>query len=201
MIKSPLFILFEGIDGSGKSTQSNLLFRYFESIGLPAVKLFEPTDGEWGRKIREMLRGEDMPPADELLNLFIKDREEDAEKNILPALNGKKIIIMDRYYYSNAAYQGAAGISPEKIIAKNREKDFPEPDRVYFIDIPPAIAVMRVTNRSEAEKDVFEKESFLEKVRDIYLELADDKFLVINGTGDIEEIFKIIINDIESNFS
>ncbi len=193
-MKRPLFIVFEGIDGSGKSTQCDLLFNYARSLGLPAVKFVEPTGGPWGRKIRAMLKEKEMAPAEEQMRLFILDRQEDAEKNILPALKENRIILMDRYYYSNAAYQGAAGLTPETIIAENRKMRFPEPDRVYFVDIPPGRAMMRVTDRGEG-KEIFEKESFLHKVRDNYLTIADGRFLVVDGTGDVDEIFEMIKED------
>lgn len=198
MTRGPLFIVFEGIDGSGKSTQCDLLFDHVRSSGLPAVRLAEPTGGEWGRRVREMLSEKEMAPAEEQMRLFLMDRKDDAEKNIAPALDGGKIIIMDRYYFSNAAYQGAAGIDPERIIAENRAMRFPEPDRVYFIDIPPDVAIRRVSGRSGKREEVFEKESFLKKVRDIFLSIADERFLIIDGTKKVEEIGIIIKEDFES---
>ncbi len=194
-MKRPLFIVFEGIDGSGKSTQCDLLFRHAVSLGLPAVKLVEPTDGEWGRKIRAMLREKEMAPAEEQMRLFILDRQEDAEKNIIPALNENRIIIMDRYYFSNAAYQGAAGMASEAIIAENRKMKFPEPDRIYFVDLPPDRAMERVTVRSGGDNEIFEKESFLQKVRDNFFSIADERFLVLDGTISVEEIFEEIKRD------
>ncbi|HOT46425.1 MAG TPA: dTMP kinase [Spirochaetota bacterium] len=194
-MKRPLFVVFEGIDGSGKSTQCDLLFGHAVSLGLPAVKLAEPTDGRWGRKIRAMLREKEMAPAEEQMRLFLLDRQEDAEKNIIPALRENRIIIMDRYYFSNAAYQGAAGMAPEQIIAENRKMNFPEPDRVYFVDLPPDRAMERVTVRSGGEQEVFEKESLLQKVRENFLSIADGRFLVLDGTGSIDEIFEVIRND------
>src|SRR4030042_5255662 len=161
MTHGPLFIVFEGIDGSGKSTQCDLLFGHAASLGLQAVRLAEPTDGTWGRTIRSMLKTTDMPSAEEQLRLFILDRQDDVKSNILPALNEKKIVIMDRYYYSNAAYQGAAGLAPERIIAENRKMRVPEPDRVYFVDIPPEVAIRRVSGRMSKGTEVFEQGSFL----------------------------------------
>jgi dTMP kinase len=195
MTRGPLFIVFEGIDGSGKSTQCDLLFGHASAMGLQAVRLAEPTDGAWGRAIRSILRKADMPPADEQLRLFMLDREDDVKRNILPALKEKKIIIMDRYYYSTVAYQGAAGMTPERIIAENRAMRFPEPDRVYFIDIPPETAILRVTGRGNKTKEIFEKEYFLKKVRGIFLSIADERFLIIDGTKKIEDIFEIIKKD------
>jgi dTMP kinase len=197
MTRGPLFIVFEGIDGSGKSTQCNLLYRYLQSRGSPAVCLAEPTDGEWGKRIRAMLKEPDMAPAEEQLRLFLLDRQDDAERNIAPALKADRTVIMDRYYYSNAAYQGAAGIPPERIIAENRGMGFPEPDRIYFIDIPAETAIRRVAERTGKGKEIFEKEPFLRKVRDIFLSFSDDRFMVVDGSQGIGEIFEIIKNDFE----
>ncbi len=198
MSRRPLFIVFEGIDGSGKSTQCDLLFDHVRSAGLPAVRLAEPTGGVWGRKVREMLAKKEMAPAEEQMRLFLMDRKDDAEKNIVPSLDGGITIIMDRYYFSNAAYQGAAGIDPGRIIAENRAMHFPEPDRVYFIDIPPDVAIRRVSGRSGRREEVFEKEAFLEKVRDIFLSIADNRFLIIDGTKSIDGIFSSIKDDFAS---
>ena len=197
----PLFLVFEGIDGSGKSTQSELLRDHFENAGVGCRHLSEPTGGQWGRQIRELLLQEDMQSADQMLDLFIRDRQEDVSRNILPALNGGTSVIMDRYYYSNAAYQGAMGIPADDILRKNREQGFPEPDRVYFIDLEPDVALQRVAERSEdGKKDVFEKAGFLEKVRENYLSIVNDRFVVIDGTGSRDEIFSMIISDIEEKF-
>ena len=198
MTRRPLFIVFEGIDGSGKSTQCDLLFGHAAALGLQAVRLAEPTDGAWGRALRSMLKKADMPAAEEQLRLFILDREDDVKRNILPALKEKKIIIMDRYYYSTVAYQGAAGLAPERIIADNRNMRFPEPDRVYFVDIPPETAILRISGRTNKTKEIFEKESFLRKVREIFLSIADERFLVIDGTKTIDEVFDIIKYDFTS---
>ena len=195
--RGPLFIVFEGIDGSGKSTQCDLLYRYALARGIPAVRLAEPTGGAWGKKIRSMLKEPAMAPAEEQLRLFLLDRQDDAARNILPALEEKKVVIMDRYYHSNAAYQGAAGIRPERIIAENRRMSFPEPDRIYYIDIAVDTALRRVAGRSGQGTEVFEKEHFLRKVRDIFLSFSDERFMVVDGTGGIEEVFTVIRDDFD----
>jgi dTMP kinase len=197
MIRRPLFVVFEGIDGSGKSTQCDLLFKYAIGLGLPAVRLAEPTEGEWGRKIRAMLRGKNMAPVEEQLELFLMDRRDDAVKNIIPALNENKIVLMDRYYHSNAAYQGAAGVSPERVIRENRKIPVPEPERVYYIDVQPEIAIGRIAHRN-AMKEIFEREVFLNRVREIFLSITDERFLVIDGMMDVEGIFGIIKADFET---
>ncbi len=195
-ISKPLFIVFEGIDGSGKTTQSEMLYRDFLDNEIECRWMMEPTEGQWGRKIREILRGEEMPGAEEMLRLFILDREDDVDKNIIPSINRNIHVILDRYYYSNAAYQGAMGLSPEEIIRENRKMNFPEPDRVYFIDVTPEIALERLAARnSEGGRELFERSAFLKKVRDIYHQLAGENFLIVDGSGSIDDIFKTIKED------
>ena len=193
----PLFIVFEGIDGSGKSTQAEMLHALLKSRGIDAVRLAEPTGGKWGMEIRKMLRGDIVLSGEEQLEYFIKDREDDIQRNIIPAMRKKITIIMDRYYYSNAAYQGAAGLSPEHIIRENKKRGFPEPDRVYLIDIDPETALRRIDSRTRGGREIFEKRVFLERVREIYRSLADEKFFLLDGSGSPEGIFSIIRKDFE----
>ncbi|MCP4136906.1 MAG: dTMP kinase [bacterium] len=202
MNQTPLFIVFEGIDGSGKSTQVKMLTRYLESKNRPVKQMMEPTNGQWGRHIREILKGEYTPPVEEMFDLFIKDREDDAENNILPALNNNQSIIMDRYYYSNAAYQGAMGLSPDFILTENRNKNFPRPHRVYYIDIEPEEAMNRISGRNSSgeEREIFEKAAFLVKVREIYHSIAaqEDIFFIVDGSRSIDDIFTAIKNDVDT---
>jgi dTMP kinase len=192
----PLFIVFEGIDGSGKTTQSEMLQSSFFDNGIESRLMMEPSEGKWGRKIREILKGEDMPHAEEMLKLFILDRKDDVDNNIAPCIKGNISVILDRYYYSNAAYQGAMGLSPDHIIAENRKMGFPEPDRVYLIDVTPETALERLAGRnSEEERELFEKSAFLKKVREIYHQLAGENFLMVDGSGSIDEIFTIVKRD------
>jgi dTMP kinase len=195
-LNKPLFIVFEGIDGSGKTTQSEMLHRYFHDIGIESRWMMEPTEGKWGKKIREILRGEKMPPAEEMLRLFILDREDDVSNNIVPCMNGNISVVLDRYYYSNAAYQGAMGLSPDHIIHENRKMNFPDPDRVYLIDVTPECALERLAARnSEEERELFEKSAFLKKVWEIYHHLAGDNFFIVDGMGSRDDIFDTVKRD------
>ncbi|PKL17517.1 MAG: dTMP kinase [Spirochaetae bacterium HGW-Spirochaetae-5] len=190
------FIVFEGIDGSGKSTQCSLLYSYIASKDIPVKLLAEPTSGIYGQQIRKMLQSETPVSVDEQIRLFIEDRQQDFDLNIKPCMEHGQTIVMDRYFYSNAAYQGSSIISPEDIIGKNIERGFPLPDRVYYIDIEPAEAMRRITARSASGKtELFEKKTFLEGVRKNFLHMADNRFLKIDGSASQDEIFNIIKND------
>ncbi len=190
------FIVFEGIDGSGKSTQSSLLYNYIVSENIAVKKLAEPTSGEYGQKIRKMLQGEIQASVDEQIRLFIEDRQQDLDLNIKPCMDQGITIVMDRYFYSNAAYQGSSFISPSEIIKKNIDRGFPVPDKVYYIDIDPAEAIRRITARNGSGRtELFEKKAFLEGVRKNFLQMADANFLKIDGSLDEDEIFRIIKND------
>jgi dTMP kinase len=197
-IKLPLFIVFEGIDGSGKTTLSEMLFKYFTKAGIPAVQDHEPTEGIWGIQIKKMLQ-HNVANADELLQLFLKDREDDVNQNVYPALKKGKVIILDRYYFSNAAYQGTMGISPVSIIQENRKKKFPEPDRVYLVDIDPELALKRIVRRNN-KAEIFEKMEFLKKAREIYYNIADERFVILDGSKTTKALISIIKKDISNNF-
>ncbi len=196
----PLFVVFEGIDGSGKTTISEAVFAHYKSIGHPAVRLREPSDGPWGRKIRELIRDDAMPGPEEQVRLFIRDREDDVTVNILPALLEGKMVLLDRYYYSNAAYQGALGLDAGRVIGENRSMGFPEPDRVYLVDLEPAEALRRVRARNGAStgRDAFENEHFLASVRVAYLSIADGRFLVLDGRLTVRDIVESVVRDIDS---
>jgi dTMP kinase len=190
-----IFCVFEGIDGSGKSTQSRMLYEFTLNHGINSLFLHEPTEGFFGKKIREILKSNTLPPVLQQIDLFIKDRHDDVELNIKPALTRGDVIIMDRYFYSNAAYQGGVEFDAIDIIKMNIDEGFPLPHRVYFIDILPQEAMDRIQLRRNGNIELFEKIDFLTKVRDNYLKLIDERFLVIDGNRDINEIHREIKDD------
>lgn len=197
--RNGLFFVFEGIDGSGKSTLAKSLYKRLESDGIPCELLKEPTDGEYGQELRSLLSGEITPPVKLQLELFLKDRAEDCKNNILPALEEGKVILLDRYYFSNAAYQGGDAFPPETIMRMNLEKDFPEPDRVYYLNISPEEALERVSDRINAgniPRECFEDLNFLRKVAGIYEKIRTDLFLDVNATDSKEQIEQYVLKDI-----
>ncbi|HQP48075.1 MAG TPA: dTMP kinase [Spirochaetota bacterium] len=195
------FIVFEGIDGSGKSTIAEMIYQHYESRGIPVYRGAEPSGGKWGREIRALLASRNSVGVKEQLRLFLLDREDDVRNNILPALRDNKMVIMDRYYHSNAAYQGALDQDPRVIIDINRGKGFPEPDRVYLMDIDTDTAVQRISARNPSgETDFFEKKNLLEKIRANYLSFSGPNFLIIDSTLPVPAVFKTVKNDIDTVF-
>ncbi len=190
------FIVFEGIDGSGKSTQCSLLYDFIKSKNIPVRHLAEPTNGEHGLKIRKMLQGDTPLPVSEQIRLFIEDRQQDYDLNIKPCIDSSITIVMDRYFYSNAAYQGSPEIPPSEIISENINRRFPVPDRVYYIDIAPDEALRRISLRNGSGKtELFEKKSFLERVRENFLSMSSPVFLKVDGSLSQDTIFQIIKED------
>ena len=115
-----LLIVFEGTDGTGKSTQVQLLSQYLQDQGYPVVVTREPTEGQYGRKIRSLYMHRNTCSREEELELFLADRREHVQQLLAPALTQGKIILCDRYFLSTAAYQGARGFDPENILRMNR---------------------------------------------------------------------------------
>ncbi len=193
-----MFIVIEGIDGSGKTTQCRLLAEYLRSRNIPCRELAEPSETQTGMKIRQILAGDSAPSAEQQLEMFLEDRKADTEENILPSLKNGQTVVMDRYWFSSCAYQGAAGLDPEAVLAENRRRGFPEPDRTYLINISPETAMERISERNSS-RDVFEKKEFLEKAGNIFMRLmkGDPSCTVISGEQDIEKIHADIAADLE----
>ena len=186
-----MLINLEGIDGCGKSTQCKLLKEQFQEKNENVIVLKEPTNGKYGVKLWEMLKGQRKATTEEILHLFVMDRKEHVNEKISPALDDGKIVLMDRYYYSTMAYQAAAGIDVDRI---RKDNEFaPKPDIVLIFDLPVDLAMKRVIGHSIA--DAFEKKEHLEKVRKAYLNLENDPLVrIIDSSRTPDEIFAEIWN-------
>jgi dTMP kinase len=191
---------FEGIDGAGKSSCLKTLGDRLTSLRYPVVLLREPTNGIYGKKIREILiKGrEGISPEEELL-LFINDRKENVERNISPALNDNKIVLIDRYYYSTAAYQGALGLDPKKICLDN-EKFAPRPDRVFLFKAPVTLCLERIGKNRSGGPDAFEKQDYLSKVQSIFDQFTGDHFRRIDSSLPFEEVVSKLVEELKEFF-
>lgn len=168
MISRGLLIVVEGIDGAGKSTIVRVLAAHCAERGVAHVVSREPTQGQWGRKLRESAQSGRLPLEDELA-LFIADRREHVETLIAPALTEGKVVLLDRYYFSTAAYQGARGADPAAILAAN-EAFAPAPDLVLLLDVDPHAGRGRIRGRGETP-DEFEHAEALTEVRRVFLSI------------------------------
>lgn len=185
-------IVFEGIDGSGKTSLSQMFHGHLLANGIAAVWLREPSDSPLGDRIRRTARDNDAISIQDELELFLADRRWDVENNILPALRSGTTVVMDRYYYSNACYQGARGLDPEAILRANREFA-PEPDLVFIIDVDVDRALERIgRTRTEVAK-LFEKKDFLLKVSANYLALRGSNLAFIDGNPGLERVFAAVL--------
>lgn len=169
-----LFIVLEGIDGTGKSTQSRQLAEWFREQGREVVASREPTDGPWGAKIRATAATGRLSPEEEL-DYFLKDRREHVEHLIAPALAAGKVVILDRYYFSTMAYQGSRGVDPVEIRRQN-EAFAPVPDLLFILDLDVETALTRIGGRGDTANE-FEKAESLAKCREIFLGLAGEPFV------------------------
>ena len=192
------FITFEGIDGSGKSTISKLVYEKLRKMDYEVILTYEPTDTWIGKQVQKCIETGADPFVTALT--FTADRFEHV-KQIQKWLDEKKIVICDRYAESTYAYQGAQlqefikePIKWLKDLALNR---IPVPDRTYIFLIEPKLSIKRIQNRENLIP--FEKVSFLEKVHENYLKLANGKqFMKIDASKKIEEIVDICLDDILS---
>jgi dTMP kinase len=173
MAKRGVFIVFEGIDGSGKSTHIKALADELRSQGNSVLTTSEPSKDRIGNFIRRYAERNDsrLTPETEAL-LFAADRFEHVKTVIEPALRRGRIVISDRYLYSSLAYQGAGGLEVDWIRKMNRFA--PKPDLGILLDILPEFSLQRVNRR----KTVFEDSDYLRKVRNIYLQLVEEGELV-----------------------
>lgn len=199
----PLFIVLEGIDGSGKSTQARLLETRLENEHQLVHRTFEPTDNKIGRHIRAIIRQEETVHPETLAALFVADRLDhilDESYGMKAQLANGNHIICDRYYFSSYAYHSLDVPMDWVIDANSLCAKLLKPDIIFFIDVDPAISMQRIANNRE-QTDLFETKTQLEQIRANYLEAFEKKkdkehIVVIDGnqteTQIHEEIYAII---------
>jgi len=199
-----IFIVIDGMDGTGKSEILMMLHNYLFSKdkSFRILTTREPTNSTYGKEIREILAREKDPKAnaEKILNLFVRDREEHVDKIISPFLKNAEgdevnIVLCDRYYYSTIAFQETQGIELDILIEKN--KKFLKPNIAFILDVKPEIALERIKKR---EKEKFEQLEFMNALRDKFLELPkvlDDNIKIIDASEEIGKVFEQIKTEVD----
>ena len=190
------FILLEGIDGSGKSTVSKLVYKKLKSEGHDVVLTFEPTDTWIGKCVQTCIETNTDPFVTAFA--FISDRIQHC-REIQKLLDEDKIVLCDRYAESTYAYQGAQMADliddPIKWLKELSNERILTPDRTFLFVIDPKASLERIQDRDNLIP--FEKVSFLEKVHKNYLKLAEgERFLKVDATKTIDELVEICCKEI-----
>jgi dTMP kinase len=193
--KKGLLIVFEGTDGTGKSTQLQLLATALQDKGLAVVTTREPTEGRYGQKIRKLYSNRNTVTLEEELDLFLADRKDHVDTLLTQALTEGKVILCDRYYLSTVAYQGAAGLDPAHILARN---DFaPTPDIALLFYAPIQTGVQRITEGRCEKLNDFEKEEYLQKVAAQFEQMTLPYIRRVDASGTIEAIHHQVLELIQ----
>lgn len=193
------FIAFEGIDGSGKSTQISLLAQRLQKEGHAVYQTFEPTDGPIGRMIRDVFAHKMQADHRTIAGLFVADRLHhllEPDEGVLHQLEQGNHVLMDRYLFSSYAYQGAH-VDLEWVISANAESArLLLPDLYIYIDISPQVALERLREGRE-ELELFETLENLRKVHTIYMKILkrfgeEQEILIVDGNQPADDLAEII---------
>ncbi len=196
-----MFIAFEGIDGSGKSTQLQMLQKYIEDNGGSVYVTREPSDLSIGKTIRRYLTGELKADNRVIAALFVADRLEhilDENDGLLAKINSGTDVLCDRYYFSSYAYQSVDMPMEWIINANSVARELLKPDATIFIDVLPEKAMERINaNRESAE--LFENVDRLRETRSNYFKAFEklrdtEKVIIIDGHASAEEVHADILS-------
>ncbi len=198
------FITFEGGEGSGKSTAILEIKRKLELLGYSVVVTREPGGIKIAEDIRNLILdidNKDMTYETEAL-LYAASRTQHLHQKVLPALNANQIVLCDRYLDSSLAYQGyGRGLGFEDVLSINKYALKYMPQKTFFIDVKPEVALKRIVNRDKQDRLDLEEVDFHNRVYNGFLEVAkkySDRVEVIDGTLALEEIIDILYNKILS---
>jgi len=185
------FIAFEGLDGSGQSTESSLLYDFLKDQGVNVLLTKEPTsESPIAQDIDKYLKEEGSIEPEELQRLFAQDRKWHLDNVIIPSLKQGIFVISDRYFFSSLAY-GSLSINLNLLLEINQ--DFILPDLTIFLDVRPEICIQRIQNRG-GDKTLFEKLNKLEDVYKNYKKILPTfpNVVFINGERTIGDVFEDI---------
>lgn len=197
MIGRGKLIVIEGLDGSGKTTQTKLLSEKLKKKGIAVVNQAEPTSHEFGKMCREVLSDRKKCKKSQLALLFTADRIDhnvNEEDGINQYIQKGCTVISDRYYYSTFAYQGV-DVGMNWLMRLNLDcEDIRKPDLCIFLDLTPEKSMERINaNRSVDEIEIYENEAYLTNIRKRFYHVIDllkdrENIVVINADGTVDEV-------------
>ena len=190
------FIVFEGLDGAGTTTQANLLEEKYILNKIPNINSCEPTKGFIGKAIREVLSGDIKVASGTIARLFVSDRHEhlyNPENGVISSCKAGNFVISDRYIFSSLAYQ-SLDYGFDKVFELN--SSFPLPEHLFFLDVPPEICQKRLSSRDSLE--IYEDKDLQESILNNYkksldiFKNTDINIHILDGTKDMDILGKII---------
>jgi len=189
-----VLIVIEGIDGAGKTTIAKWLVELLNRRGYEAIYTYEPTDSLLVQALKSY---SEYRSAELDALVYAADRLVHLRSKVLPALDSGKVVVMDRYYFSSIAYQGAQGAPIEWVIELN--KYALKPDLAIYIDIDPEIGLKRLSGEKGSRRfPEYENLDLLRRVREIYLELVRKGHLVlVDGSRDLDSVKRDVLNVIK----
>jgi dTMP kinase len=191
------FIVIEGLDGSGQSTQLELLKEYLKSKGRKVHMTVEPTNNIIGGLIRGFLTKQWQLSNTGKQLLFCADRAHHLETEIIPAIESGHIVISSRYYFSTIAY---GSLNNDIKWLETLNEKFLQPDAIFFLNVSPKKCIERI-KKSRFRKEFFEEEKKLKKVMETYLKICRDKkyknVFIIDGEYEIEKVHQSIVKILE----
>ncbi len=198
-----LFISFEGVDGSGKSTQARMLYDHLLSIGYPVILTREPGDWSEGGKLRDILLNGDLRHEKTELFLFLADRCENLSQVVIPSLSRGEVVLCDRYTDSTLAYQCfGRGLNLEEVERLFSWSGFPVPDLTLLLSISQDESVSRMKGRGTSDR--LESDlSLMSRVSWGFQSLSDrypDRIRLLDGEGDPEKVFSKVLEAVEGMF-
>jgi dTMP kinase len=191
-IPGGFLVAVEGIDGAGKTSISSLLAQWLGERGLGCTISKEPTGLHYGTELRESAKAGRLTLEREL-ELFELDRKEHVIRSISPSLAEGNVVILDRYYWSTAAYQGGRGADFEEIIRRN-EEFAPIPDLVIVLNVDVDAGLQRIRMRGD-KPNLFESKGALGKARRIFLQLGEKSAnaAVVDASGHLKDTFPLAL--------
>ena len=196
------FIVIEGIDGAGTTTQAKLLSEWIASRGRKCLLTSEPSQGPVGVLLRQILSGSVRTPDNDVIALlFAADRIDHLDNQVLPALKTGSYVVSDRYYHSSLTYQSLQG-DLEWIRELNSRAR--EPDVTYILDLPADLATQR-RRRERNSEELYEKDATQQKLEEAYHRLPsilkEEIIILVNGSKDIDAVHLAITTDIQNRLT